>query len=241
MNLRALLMALFLFQTALLSADTTQVRADSAVFDGDTIILQGQVHVSNESYQIHSHRATLLRDEERQSRLDFPWIELAEGVKATFYNKYFLECDKVKADYLVHTLIFTSSGKVFFHDEKSKVYAERAEVDYDEEKGEFKVAKITLFGDVELFSSNEEEKTEQYALADRVECFPKEEVIFLKADEGKRVLFFDKTREITISAEAVRASRREGKEIIEGLGDVRFIFKEEEFEKLKKRFALRNG
>lgn len=228
----------FLFSVSSLFADTTTVKSDCAFFDGDIITLTGNVQVTSENYQIYSKQASLLRDEKKQSRFDFPWMELSEGVKASFYGKYFLECDKVNVDYIAHTLVFTSKGKIFFHDEKSKLYAERAEVDYIEEQSGFRLAKITLLGDVELFSSNEKDNTEQYALADHVECYPKEEVIFLRASQEKRVLFFDKTREITMSADSVRATRNEGKEIIEGLGDVRFVFKEEELEKIKERFKL---
>lgn len=219
--------------------DTT-VKADSATYDGARILLKGNVDISNKSYEIQSQTAILTRDLEKKTRFEFPWIELDEKIHAHFLSQYFLECDKVLFDYVAQHLLFTSENRIYFYENQRKVYAEKADVEYFENEKGVQISKITLTGNVEMHHVCEEagEKKEQYALADRVEYYPEKELIFLKADPEKRVLFFDKIHEITISSQTVKAQKKEGKESIEGIGDVRLVFKEDELEKLKKRFKF---
>jgi lipopolysaccharide export system protein LptA len=239
------LLALFLSFALSLQAEesATTIQADNACFDGAKIVLTGNVEVLNESCRISSKKAVLYRDEEKLSRLDFPWVDLLEGVSASFYGKYFLNCSQVHFDHLTKKLHFTGKERVYFYDDIRKIYADRAEVDYEERGEDFEIKKILLTGNVEMYSfallqNQNVQKNDRYALADFVEYYPEEEVVLLKSDINKRVLFFDKSQSITISAPMVRAERREGREMIEGIGDVRFTFKEEELTKLKNRFEL---
>ena len=93
------------------------------------------------------------------------------------------------------------------------------EADYDG-------AVLVLKGDVQL-----ENEKGQYALADRVTCHPESEELVLEGEQN-RVLFFDKGRDMQLSAPVVHASQ----EVIRGVGNVRFIFAQDELTKLKERF-----
>lgn len=89
--------------------------------------------------------------------------------------------------------------------------------------------KITLEGNVRMVNG---EQT-QFAMADHVEYFPNEKTMIFTSDS--RVYFYDKQKQIQLSAKKVRATRGEEDEI-EGYGDVRFIFGQEEIEQLKRLF-----
>lgn len=240
-----LLWIFFSFTTHAFCSETlreTTVRADKATFDRETIFLSGDVYVINDEYEIHSQRATLYRDEKKQSKIEYPWIEIAEKVFAKFYEKYFLECEKVNIDYIDRQLLFSGKKPIHFYDDQRKVIADTAYVEFFEQNSDFQIEKIILLGNIEMYASSlkGDDRGEQYAIADRVEYYPAREVVYLKADAGKRVLFFDRIKEITISAESVKATRKGEKEMIEGIGDVRFIFKEDEIKHLKDKFALKD-
>lgn len=219
----------------------TTVASENAHFNGESITLAGGVKIFNESYEIRSKHAVFIKDEKHLSALEFPWIELSDDVSASFYQKYFLQCCHVYLDYLQKTILFLGEGKrVYFQDEENELYADKALVDYEEENEKFVLKKITLTGNIEMRVLDNEEKKEQYACADIVECFPEEESVILKGTNNNRVLFFDKGRGVTISAEMVKAQKKEGKEVVEGMGDVRFVFKDDEIEKLKNQFGFKN-
>ncbi len=60
--------------------------------------------------------------------------------------------------------------------------------------------------------------------------------------EGKnnRVLFYDQLKEVQLSAQTVRAQRdpTTKQERMQGVGDVRFVFGQEELAKIKTRFKI---
>ena len=80
------------------------------------------------------------------------------------------------------------------------------------------------------------EKT-QYALADHVEFFPDEKVMLFESNE--RVLFYDREKQMQLSAKKVRAHRGIEDEV-RGYGDVRFCFGAEELDKFKQQFKWKS-
>ena len=80
----------------------------------------------------------------------------------------------------------------------------------------------------------------QYALADELEYQPHSQEIVLKAQEGNRVLFFDKINGVQMSAPGLKIHHdsMKRKDTVQGIGDVHFTFVEKELEQLKKRFHL---
>ena len=221
---------LFLFLCFPLFADATIVRSDNARYDGEYIILKGHVHVEHEMGELFAERATLTKDEEKQSKFDFPWIRLEKNVRFHLVQNRKLFCSTASCDYLEKKAFV--EGGLHYSDEHGEIYAKSGIIDYvDDEK--LRPVKVTLIGDVQIVNG----KKEQYALADKVEYFPDLELMVLTAE--KHVLFYDKERGMELAAKEVRAKRDdEGQESVQGMGDVRFTFGAGEFEKLQGKFGL---
>lgn len=138
-----------------------------------------------------------------------------------------------------------SDRQVHFEDAKGEIFADKALIKYALMDGSINISKIYLLGNVKIYnrlSSVDDETivTLQYILADRVDFTPNtNEMIFKSLDQGRRVLFFDKTNNLQVSAPALKIIREKAtqKESIKGLGDVRFSFLDSEFEQLCKRFS----
>ncbi len=124
----------------------------------------------------------------------------------------------------------TLIGDVIIESSMGTVMAEKAILlrDGEEKVGTFQPTKITLEGNVRMIKP----ETGQYALADWAEYFPNEKRLVLTAES--KVLFFDREKEIQMAAPKVEAL--ENGQSIEGFGDVRFVFKSDELEKLKNQF-----
>lgn len=135
--------------------------------------------------------------------------------------------------------------QIFFNDRLGEIYADQVILEYEEINYTLSPSKLTLVGNVRLLnrSSVNQDETEaflQYALADRVEFYPKTHEMRMSAVKPTRVLFLDKINNLQVSAPAVKVKRDQAmkKESIQGEGDVRFSFVDNELEKLKKHFAL---
>lgn len=139
----------------------------------------------------------------------------------------------------------TEAEQVTFEDAKGKVYADRALIKYSYTDKKIVPKKIVLLGNVKIenylpLAQDEYKKVMQYLLAERVEFYPQTKEMFFNAHSGGRVLFFDKTKNLQVSAPSLKIVRDKAtqKESIQGYGDVRFNFVEHEFEQLRKRFSL---
>jgi lipopolysaccharide export system protein LptA len=134
--------------------------------------------------------------------------------------------------------------QVYFEHLAGDVYADQVHIKYEWNNQNLVPTKIIMRGHVLIlnrFNGHLQESGSilQYALADLVEYFPNNEEMFLYG-QGQRVLLFDKVNNLQMSAPALRI-RRDGtskKELIQGIGDVRFTFIEHEFTQLKQRFHL---
>lgn len=216
----------------------TVVESDEARYNGEQITLIGNVSVQNAMGKVTARKALLKKDEEKRTKIDFPWIELHQNVTLTLTDGGTLQCDSLHFDYTQMTSHFYGNPKLIFTDTFGEVHAERAKIDYREVDGKLEATKISLFDNVRLIHSEDEAQPgSQYALADEVFYFPQEQLTIL---EGKtqRVLFYDTLRDMQLSARTVRAQRDPitKKESVQGVGDVRFVFGPEELEKIKGRF-----
>jgi hypothetical protein len=135
--------------------------------------------------------------------------------------------------------------QIHLDDIKGEIFADKAFIKYDFVSGEAVPSKIILGGNVRILNTltrheNGMTTALQYAIADQVEYIPHSNEMLFKANSGRRVLFFDKTNNLQVSAPALKVTRGSGaqKEIVQGFGDVRFSFIEHEFEQLRKRFAF---
>ncbi len=138
------------------------------------------------------------------------------------------------------------SEQVKLEDAMGEMYADQLEIDYTAQNGKlFTPSVIILRGHVQVFNrfNGHKEKTDavlQYALADQLEYFPISQDMILTSDKGQRVLFFDKINQVQMSAPGLKIhhDKIKRKEVIQGIGDVRFTFIERESEQLKERFSL---
>ncbi|MCH9609685.1 MAG: hypothetical protein S4CHLAM45_00750 [Chlamydiales bacterium] len=121
------------------------------------------------------------------------------------------------------------TGNVVANSYMGDFCSDQAIVDHEKNDGKIHASKITLIGNVRMVNG---EKT-QYALADHVEYYPDEKMMIFESEE--RVLFYDKEKQMQLSAKKVRA-KRDGEDEVQGYGDVHFFFGADELENLKKQF-----
>lgn len=130
-----------------------------------------------------------------------------------------------------------------------EVYSDRISIGYAFAEKAIIPMKINLDGNVKLLNNinmdliDGEEVVLQYALADKMEYLPMARQLNMSAEARHRVLFFDKINNIKISAPGLQVTKNEqtGKEVIRGVGDVRFRFLEQELHHLRKRFFFQDG
>lgn len=216
-----------------LFAGQTHVESDQLHYDGNTIVLIGKVRVENTMGEVLADKAVLTRDEAGTTRLDFPWIALNSAVRLTLSNGIRIDCDQVFLDYTKMTSYFKGTPRVHCVNEIGEVYANEAQIDYIEKEGNIEPIKITLSGDVRLIN----QEADQFAVAEFVSYFPEEKLMLLEGKKS-RVLFFDRKKNMQLSARSVRAKRNPetNKDSFQGVGDVQFVFGQEELTKLKESF-----
>lgn len=220
----------------------TLVESDEARYDGSVITLLGHVSLENTMGKMTAEQAILKKDIEKQTKIDFPWIEVKKNVFLTLSEGGSLSCETVILDYTKMTSLFLGHPQVYFRDKIGEIYADRARVDYiEKEGGGLKANLIILYDNVRLINLGSPEKpASQYALADKVVYDPNQQLVILEGIDQNRVLFFDKLRDMQISAKTVHAKRNPETQTdsIEGKGDVRFVFGQQELNKIKQRFQL---
>jgi len=131
---------------------------------------------------------------------------------------------------------------IHYDDRRGELFADQAIIDYREENGHLVPVKLLLTGSVRAVNHCRQagSEEEQYALADRVELDLGSGQARLSAVKPNRVLFFDKFYKMQVSASALTLSREleTKKERIKGEGDVRFHFRQQELDEIKKRFKF---
>lgn len=130
--------------------------------------------------------------------------------------------------------------QICFKDRFGIAYADKATIDYKHADQKIELEKIVLEGNVKLFNyhkkqGHENEAFQQYALADIATYLPGTYEMKLSSQKEHRVLFFDDVNHLQISAPALKIQRDKTtqKDSVQGIGDVRFNFIENEFAQLK--------
>lgn len=128
--------------------------------------------------------------------------------------------------------------QIAFKDNEGEIFADRAFLDFVEKEGRFEVVKIQLLGNVRLIKRGT--GREQYALADEAILELETKRLTLLAKTRPKVLFYDELNKVHASAPGLIVNRdpKTGKELVQGIGTVRFVFAEEELNELKKRFSF---
>lgn len=135
--------------------------------------------------------------------------------------------------------------QVSFEDIMGEMAADQVLIKYDRTNQQFKPKTIELEGHVQIFNRfnghvQESSSVLQYALADRLEYYPELQEMVLTGKNDQRVLFFDKINSLQMSAPGLKIhfDQSTRKESVQGMGDVRFTFIEQEFNQLKTRFRM---
>lgn len=126
------------------------------------------------------------------------------------------------------------ADQIHLEDERGDLFADRAELDYEEKKGKWIPKKLLFFGNVRMIYR------EQYALADIAEVDFATETLYLRSLEREQVLFYDKLNQMQGAAKAMKlyidpATR---KVKIEAIGKMRVRLNETELAEIKKRMML---
>jgi hypothetical protein len=97
-----------------LVAFETFVESDEVHYNGETITLIGKVVVENAMGKVTAQQALLKKDEEKKTKIDFPWIELKNQVTLTLAKGGVLKCESVFLDYTQMTSFFYGTPQVVF-------------------------------------------------------------------------------------------------------------------------------
>lgn len=125
--------------------------------------------------------------------------------------------------------------QVHLQDAYGEIFADQMTLHYQVQEGRTVPTKLFLEGHVKL--QNLALGAKQYGLSEQAEFYFATHELVLK---GSPVLFLDQVNKVQASAPLLRIKRDLGsqKDIIQGTGNVRFVFAQEELNELKKRFSL---
>lgn len=197
---------------------------------------------------VNGHKSLRSIESFGETELDYADKENNAFHHLTCHGKVVVDHEKLQTCFESPALLdgkVVKGKQIYFHDRLGEIYADKAVISYDYINDRIVPAKITLTGHVQILNrtaadAEDRGKFLQYAIADYVEYFPLKSKMYFKSDMDSRVLFFDKANNVKVSAPALKIIRSpdSNKNSIEGIGDVRFSFIEEELEELRKRFQL---
>lgn len=144
-------------------------------------------------------------------------------------------------------VVFDSRNELIaFKDDYAEVHAQRAIARYQGARPP-RFEQLRVEGGVRIVSYLSYDATPSSTvlhtiLADTAELDLKEHKLALRADNGKRALLYDHVNHLQVSAPGMQVSRdkKTHKDKIQGFGDVRFSFTEQELERLKQQFLWIN-
>lgn len=136
----------------------------------------------------------------------------------------------------------TSSDQVHLEGKWGKIYADLVTIDYQWKNQLLTFKKISIKGKIKLTTSLDLQSKEPsslcYILADGLDYHVERKEIVLTALGGKKVLLYDKKNNIQMSAPSLKIhqDKKLQKQVIQGIGDVRFTFIQQELKDLKNLF-----
>lgn len=141
-----------------------------------------------------------------------------------------------------HHIFLESSAdqQILIKDSLGHLRADRVKIQYTKQQGKIEILQMILEGHIKIekFCEKTEDVT-QLILADLVEFFPPQNTMLLYGTNEQQVLLEDELNKIRLSAAGLKISYDpiSQKERITGLGLVRFLFIEQEFQMMKQAFA----
>lgn len=138
-----------------------------------------------------------------------------------------------------------NSSQIHYLDQVGELYANQATLWYKEHEEQPQLNKLLLEGNVRMRNTASLDPTDstpvlQYAWSDQALFLPQRRLLTLSSETAGRVLFYDKLRNLKMSAPGIQVRRdgSSGKKTVQGLGNVRFTFAQQETQKLKQLFQF---
>ena len=203
-------------------------------YRGEHIWLQGHVVMEHPLGTLHAQQAHIIKKSKSTSVKDLVSIELLDSVFFHLKDESSLSCHSVHINCIEKKVVCRGLPYVQYQQPQATIRSQALFLEYDDQQNS--CTKLNLQGDVQLIYTTCEQSM-QYALADRVEYDAQQ--IWLIADVGKKVLFFDPNKQIELSAPKIKMTKPlSGMDInIEGIGDVTMKFQKEELAYLKATFG----
>lgn len=136
------------------------------------------------------------------------------------------------------TALSHQGEQIHFSDIYGDIYADRLQIHYQEVDKKLIPLEINLEGNIRV--QNIHTGLKRYALAEKANYHLEKRELTLKSKPPARVLFYDLANKIQASAPALVLKRNPvtQKDEMKGLGNVRFLLAEDEWNELKKRFSF---
>jgi lipopolysaccharide export system protein LptA len=245
--------------------EKVQYSARTAIWDhaNEKLELKGNVVVSQcGAFQIQTNDSLFIQQSSLQGKRSIASMYAPQNVQISYVRKddkenavHTVHCpgpfsfDQQQEEIVLHKapegIEAPYEGQVYIEDVVGEAYADCVTIHYKRTLEQICPDKITLEGNVKLFNRfdghlQESSSVLHYALADRIEYFFDRNEMILSSASSNRVLFFDKVNNIQMSAPSLimKQDEQTKKNLVHGVGDVRFTFIEKEFEQLKTRFRL---
>lgn len=124
--------------------------------------------------------------------------------------------------------------QLYYEEEELAVFADRASLDYSITHDTLQLSSLTLSGNVRLFSHHPQQPM-RCGLADRLTYSLTTKTLILSANPGKKVLFWDESQGMRLSAPEVHITHdpETKQQHIKGVGAVQFAFTPDEQNKIQ--------
>ncbi len=216
------------------------VDAGTAIFDGELLHLSDGLHAVLKNMDVRADKGTFYpRKDQKQIEIDKIFLAGNVHVRSKPGQPPMdLQCARLSWDLLAKLLRADGSPGSPARCEDAAVVVEGDEftAKLTDANGAMQAEKIDARGNIKLQTINN--ITSQYALADALEYTPADKTWILSAVSPRRVLYYDKANNVTISAPKILVQQREDKQkpYVKASGDVRFVFGEKELGELKQKF-----
>jgi hypothetical protein len=217
------------------------------------LTLEEQVTFSHQLYgKIQCSESVQISQQATEGVKQLQWVRATGIVEVDYADQKMNDHHKVSCfggvfiDAIKRRATFSSPAEqdkqILFTNSQATLYANDIVIDYEQEgagQGGFKVKKINITGNVKILRKGSEGEYSQYALAHAVEYLPEVGQMFFRGTPEKRVLFCDNVNKLEVSAPAVNLTRdpQTGLDRVQGVGDVRIAFMEDEKAALKENFS----
>lgn len=247
---------------SLSQGDEIEFHSDTMVWDGteETLTLEGNIQIYEPSMgtlitdnqlvltceEVDGHNQ--VRDINLTGRVVINRFDLKKSLCYMLTNDGTTFVDQKKMTIEMKSLAGKGGDQAHFRGLIGEVYSDAMVIGYTLDQKAVTPSNMILEGNVKLLNNIDtgiahgEDVVLQYALADKMEYSPHMRQLLMSSETPHRVLFFDKINNIQISAPGLKVTKNQetGKEMIKGVGDVRFRFLEQEIHHLKKRFFFQD-